>query len=259
MTELSTHQSDVANWFMGTPPSRVWATGGLDYWRDGREIADNVAVVYEYEIKRDNPAFGVVQPRNPFLDKRQLNRPYTVRVTFTSTTATGKRGAAELYQGDKGSFELTEDKCYLYAEPNWKADIEQMAKFQAATAGESAEAIASGKSRQVPTEAYTKGIELKVFNEKPVDQLQFEAFANDIMNNGVPKANQMVGLMTAISGLAGLESLREGGKVVDIDPAWYAFDFETPDPYRFENWEGPDDPKPEDAEPNEAKEDTTEA
>ncbi len=244
MTELSTHQVDVANWFMGTPPSRVFATGGLDYWRDGREIEDNVAVTYEYDIQRDNPAFAAAQPRNPFVDKRQLNRPYTVRATFTSTTATGKRGAAELYQGDKGSVELTEEKCFLFAEPDWKADIDQMAKFQAASAGESAAAITSGKSREVPTDAYTKGVEILVFNEKPVDQLQFEAFGNDIMNKGMPKANQMVGLMTAIAGLAGLKAIRDGGTVVNIDPAWYAFDFETPDAYRFENWEGPDDPKP---------------
>jgi predicted dehydrogenase len=243
MTELSTHQSDVANWFMGTPPSRVWASGGLDYWRDGREIEDNVAVTYEYEIRPDNKAgFAAVQPRNPFVDKRQLNRPYKVRATFTSTTATGKCGASELYQGDKGSVSLTEENCFLFQEPNWKLDIDQMAKWTAMNAGQSAEAITSGKSRQVPTEAYTKGVEIRVFNEKPVDQLQFEAFANDIMNKGMPKANQMVGLMTAVAGLAGLESLREGGKVVDIDPAWYAFDFETPDPYRFENWPGPDDP-----------------
>src|SRR6185295_17888780 len=58
MTELATHQVDVMNWFMGTVPSRVYASGGQDYWRDGREIEDNVAVIYEYEIGRDNPAFA---------------------------------------------------------------------------------------------------------------------------------------------------------------------------------------------------------
>jgi predicted dehydrogenase len=252
MTELSTHQTDVANWFMGTPPSRVWATGGLDYWRDGREIADNVAVVYEYEIKRDNPSFAPVQLRNPFVSRTQLNRPYTVRATFTSTTATGKRGAGELYQGDKGSVNLTEQDCFLFQEPDWAADIENMAKWTAQSAGQSAEAITSGKSREVPTEAFTKGVEIRVFNEKPVDQLQFESFANDIMNGGTPKANQMVGLMTAINGLSGLKSLRDGGTVVDIDPAWYSFDFETPDPYRYENWEGPDDPKQTKNNPNAA-------
>jgi hypothetical protein len=181
--------------------------------------------------------------RNPFVHRTQLNRPYTVRATFTSTTATAKRGAAELYQGDKASVNLTEEECYIFAEPDWKADIDQMAAFQAASAGQSAEAIASGKTRELPADAFTKGIELKVFNEKPVDQIQFEAFGDDIVNKGTPKANQMVGLMTAIAGLAGLKAIRDGGTVVEIDPASYAFGFETPDPYRYENWEGPDDPK----------------
>jgi hypothetical protein len=119
-----------------------------------------------------------------------------------------------------------------------------MAKFTAQSAGQAAAAITSGTSRQLPADAFTKGVEMRVFNDKPVDQLQFEAFGNDIMNKGTPKANQMVGLMTAITGLAGLKSIRDGGTVVEIDPAWYTFDFETPDPYRYENWEGPDDPKP---------------
>ena len=69
-----------------------------------------------------------------------------------------------------------------------------------------------------------------------------EAFGHDVMNGSTPKANEMVGLYAAISGLAGLQAIREGGTVVNIDPAWYSFDFETPDPYRFENWEGPDTP-----------------
>lgn len=35
-TELGSHQMDVVNRVLGTPPKRVWATGGVDYWRDGR-------------------------------------------------------------------------------------------------------------------------------------------------------------------------------------------------------------------------------
>ena len=41
MAELGAHQLDVANWFLGTPPKRVFATGGIDYWCDGREVFDN--------------------------------------------------------------------------------------------------------------------------------------------------------------------------------------------------------------------------
>ncbi len=240
MTELTTHQVDVANWFMGTPPSRVYGTGGLDYWRDGREIEDNIALVYEYDIKPGNPAFVSLQARHPFMIKRDMVKPYTVRAVFTSTTATGKRGASEMYQGDKASVELTEeDGCFIFGEPAFDADMQAMANYTAQSAGQAAKDILSGKSRQLDTNAFKNGWPIEVFNDKPVDQLQFEAFGNDVMNNTPPKANQMVGLMTAIAGIAATEAVRGGGKVVEIDPKWYAFDFETPDPYRYENWDGP--------------------
>ena len=174
-----------------------------------------------------------------------------MRCTYTSTTATGKRGASELIQGDRGSFELTEKDCFIFGEPAIKLEEEQ--KKKAMSAKKAAEEVTSGKSLGLPNEAYKNGYPIEVFNDKSVDQLQFEGFANDVVNGGTPKANQMVGLYAAISGLAGLKAIRDGGTVVEIDPAWYAFDFETPDPYRFENWEGPDTPgpQPEQAEPTE--------
>jgi predicted dehydrogenase len=48
MAELASHQIDVANWAIGAEPRSVIATGGIDYWKDGREVCDNVHAVYEY-------------------------------------------------------------------------------------------------------------------------------------------------------------------------------------------------------------------
>ncbi len=46
--ELASHQLDIANWAFDAEPISVMATGGIDYWKDGREVADNVQTVYEY-------------------------------------------------------------------------------------------------------------------------------------------------------------------------------------------------------------------
>jgi predicted dehydrogenase len=48
MGELASHQIDVANWAFGSEPVSVFATGGIDYWKDGRETCDNVEAIYEY-------------------------------------------------------------------------------------------------------------------------------------------------------------------------------------------------------------------
>jgi predicted dehydrogenase len=48
LAELASHQIDVANWAIGAEPVSVVATGGIDYWKDGRETCDNVQAIFEY-------------------------------------------------------------------------------------------------------------------------------------------------------------------------------------------------------------------
>jgi predicted dehydrogenase len=48
LAELASHQMDVGNWAIGAEPASVVATGGIDYWKDGREVCDNIQAVYEY-------------------------------------------------------------------------------------------------------------------------------------------------------------------------------------------------------------------
>src|SRR5258708_3636531 len=48
MAELGSHQMDIAAWAFGSDPRSVIGHGGIDYWKDGREVYDNVHVIYEY-------------------------------------------------------------------------------------------------------------------------------------------------------------------------------------------------------------------
>lgn len=48
MTELASHHMQVANWFLGTHPVSCAGYGSINYWKDGREVYDNVNVVYRY-------------------------------------------------------------------------------------------------------------------------------------------------------------------------------------------------------------------
>jgi predicted dehydrogenase len=102
MAELGSHQLDVVNWFLGSPPKRVFACGGIDYYRDGREVLDNISCLYEYEM---------APPKN---DPKA--KPYTVRVSYTSLCNNAYEGAAELIMGTKGSLYLTSSKGLLFQE-----------------------------------------------------------------------------------------------------------------------------------------------
>ena len=48
MTELACHQLANGSWAMGgLQPEGVCGTGSIQYWKDGREVFDNVSVVYQ--------------------------------------------------------------------------------------------------------------------------------------------------------------------------------------------------------------------
>ncbi len=46
--ELASHQVDVADWMFGASPEFVVGVGGLDFIHDGRNIFDNIQVIYQY-------------------------------------------------------------------------------------------------------------------------------------------------------------------------------------------------------------------
>jgi len=48
MTELATHQLQVGNWAMRMIPDTVTGYGDIVYWKDGREVYDNVSLIYRF-------------------------------------------------------------------------------------------------------------------------------------------------------------------------------------------------------------------
>jgi predicted dehydrogenase len=48
LAELGTHQIQFAIELFGSIPESVLATGGIDYWKDGREVPDNVQAVFRF-------------------------------------------------------------------------------------------------------------------------------------------------------------------------------------------------------------------
>lgn len=228
MTELATHQLDIAAWFLDAMPKRVYGCGGLDYWRDGREVDDNVNIVYEFEITPASRGYYAMNARSQYQDKVKINEPYTVRVVYSSITANAKKGCSEQIQGDEGTFEITEEGGYFFQEPTSKVKWASSSS-SSSSSQQNASVITSGGTLQLSNKAQQAGEPIVVNNETSVDQLQFRAFVNDIKNGGMPKANVMVGLRATIMAMSGFTAMAES-RPVDIDPAWYTFDFPTPDP-----------------------------
>lgn len=95
--ELGSHQIDVANWLFGALPESVIGSGGIDYWKDGREVHDNIQVVFRYPGGRT--------------------------LVFSSLTENHKVGNQQWVYGDEGSVELTmEDGAFYYEKDRRKTE-----------------------------------------------------------------------------------------------------------------------------------------
>jgi len=243
-TELFPHQCDVSNWFMGKMPSRIYGSGGIDYWRDGRSVEDNIGIVMEYNIRPGDAAFKAISPRSEYQNPGAINRGYTVRVVYSSIMANAKEGASEKILGDDGALELTEIYgSWLTREPHKLAEMEVLAANRAAAASgepveaetevdaESAEAVAD-----MVTAGETLGYDEAIQGQRLVARglelnahaYQFRDFARKIKEGGKPRTNEMCGLSSTILSILAFEAIREN-KVIDIDPALMQFDFPTPE------------------------------
>jgi predicted dehydrogenase len=143
LAELGSHQLDIANWVLGTHPKRVIGTGGIDYWRDGREVCDNVHCLYEYEVR---PL--VVRRNAPPLPSGVDSEPYAVRVSYSSLQNNAYEGASELILGTQGTLFLSQKKGLLFREQTpeeipWAKQAEQNAAL-----------VASGKTLKLSNDPW---------------------------------------------------------------------------------------------------------
>lgn len=115
MTELAAHQLDVVNWLLGTTPRSCLGSGGIDYWRDGRDVFDNVFCIYEYDLPA-NAELGTRNAERTDAGRVSQSDRYTARVTYSSLQNNAYEGASELVLGTKGTLFLTSKKGLYYRE-----------------------------------------------------------------------------------------------------------------------------------------------
>jgi predicted dehydrogenase len=89
--ELLSHQIDFVNWAFDTHVDEVYSTGGIDYFKDGRETYDNVQAVLRYNKE------GMIG-------------------NFGATCANSHDGYLFKFKGSKGSISLLVDQAIFYPE-----------------------------------------------------------------------------------------------------------------------------------------------
>jgi len=141
-------------------PLKVAGLGGIDYWKDGREIFDNVRLVYEY--------------------------PDGVKSSVTSILSNEFRGYSIRILGSKGTIEILRDRAFIYAEASQKT----LGTVDGVT-GATIQVMPEGKGKPIVFQEQTPVLDPTSYALKD--------FANCIIEGKSPASNVKTGRDAAIA------------------------------------------------------------
>lgn len=208
--ELASHQIDIADWMFGSAPEYVVGVGGLDYHKDGRDIPDNIQLIYKYP-KGQKLVYSSITTSShlPYLN--------ATRPEFGECIM-GTKGSLHLTVGDG---ESTMPTGMWFREPV-KTDTAPVAPGAKAapTAAGASYAIGGGqkglpvlmdKDKVKGNEGFfekemkfaklwllQKGVMVSEEDRNPVET-EMESFFTDCQTGGHPKADLEVGLNDSIA------------------------------------------------------------
>lgn len=219
--ELASHQIDVADWMFGSHPEFVVGVGGIDYWKDGRTVYDNIQLIFKYP-KGQKLMYSAIST-NKHLSMFQGER------TEFGERIMGTQGTIEITVGTDNEPALG----LWYYEPGPK--VEAAAKKEA-SAPASASLMSTGKGgRPLPILLakdqigendgflskemkfarrwlYSKGVMTPEETRNPVD-VQLEEFLDCVRTGKRPKADIEVGLADSTAVILVNIAMDEGRRV----------------------------------------------
>ena len=220
--ELASHQVDVAEWMFGAPPESIVGVGGHDYQFDGRDILDNIQMIYKYPKKQKLISMYISTSSHLPL--------FNATRTEFGELIMGTEGAVQITVGDDTHPVLAT----WYREPSPPPTVTKAGEKKAYVAG--ATMVAAGAAKGVPilldrdkvgpNEAfvdkemkfarqwlYSKGVMMPEEPRNPVD-IELESFFKDCKTLSKPKANLEVGLADSATVILTNLALDEDRKVM---------------------------------------------
>ncbi|NOU61282.1 Gfo/Idh/MocA family protein [Marinifilum caeruleilacunae] len=188
MTELASHHLQVANWVYGAAPISVAGFGSINYWKDGRELFDNVNLVYKY--------------------------PNGNHLVYDSLISNKHYGMEVQVMGDKGTLEMEKGNYFLEHPPAAPGILQLVNDIEKGIF----ETVPIGGASWVPETANkvkpTKYHQTQKGLPEPTE-LQFHSFANHIRENKIDEENLKHGYNSSICAIMGHKAMLEN-KVIEI-------------------------------------------
>ena len=222
--ELASHQIDIADWMFGSHPEYVVGVGGTDYIKDGRDIFDNIQLIFKY-------------PKGQKLHYTSLTTNRHLPLFNSERTEFG-----ECIMGTQGTIHITVGTDSEPALGMWflepalpktetgdkKAPAQQASPSLAST-GKGGRALPilfekdqvdikndSFVTRELKFARqwlYRKGVMMPEEDRNPVD-IELESFFNDVRTNGKPLADLEIGLSDSSSVILANRCMYEERKVL---------------------------------------------
>jgi predicted dehydrogenase len=220
--ELASHQIDIADWMIGSHPEFVTGVGGIDTYKDGRDVYDNIQLIFAY-------------PGGQKLMYSSISTNKHLPLFGSTRTEFG-----EMIMGTEGTIHITVGTDNEPATALWfyepGAPRPEAAKGKEKAAVANASLLGTGKgSRGLPVLfddetvkdsdsflqrelkfaklwLYKKGVMVPEEDKNPVD-VQLESFMECVRTGARPKADINVGLEDSINVLLANLAMDEGRRV----------------------------------------------
>jgi len=228
--ELTSHQVDVSDWMFGSSPEFVMGLGSLDTLKDGRDVWDNIQLIYKYP-KGQKLTYSSIST-NQFLPYFNGARPEMGEIIM------GTDGTIEITVGDgPNNYEPRGNPCvaWWYREPPKVTEVTKAGeKAKPFVAG--ATMVASGGANgPIPImtsdldftgkESFldrevkfarrwltAKGVMMQEEQRNPVD-VELESFYQNCKDGQRPKADLEIGLADSVAVMLSNLAMDEGRKV----------------------------------------------
>jgi len=195
MTELACHQLHNGTWATGYLPDSVVGTGSIMYWKDGREVFDNVHTLYKY--------------------------PNGMTMTFDSVISNKHFGMGEQILGSKGTIDLVAGMIYSEQPKDFSGIRQFLKQIENGVMNNSAFAGSSWAQESASTDMGIRFIDNVTLNsgessvgaEGDGSAELIHAFCHATITKRQPEKIVLEAFCATVMALAGEEATRTGEKV----------------------------------------------
>lgn len=186
LAELGSHWINAANQIFGATPESVVGSGGIDYWKDGRETHDNVQVTFRY--------------------------PAGQTLFFSAITTNRFVGSQVEILGTGGTMVLTEADGTYYYEPGGASSAvpEGLIMEHGVVTGASFKA-------ELPYRGPGEPIRVPEGTAGNPDFLACRAFIDSLRSNTRPEADEHMGWNEGVAVALGNKAIDEGRRIKFAD------------------------------------------